>query len=164
MLSVLQFSIFLLSCYWRFRVCFISTEKWNKKGKYPDGVQIFTFTLRIDLFDVKDFQKKFLKGIWCCRNFAKEMLINFKLCIHIFNRLLHKTVPAFFLTRVIYFFIAIIRQVLKAYYAWKQLKVDYSNNIWKEENCRHGFVSWLATYLWKKLLKTSILLVQELIK
>ena len=33
-----------------------SFQKENeKKGKYPDGVQIFTFSL----FDVKDFQNKF---------------------------------------------------------------------------------------------------------
>ena len=46
----------------------------------------------------------------------------------------------------------------------KQLKVDYSKNIRKEENCGHGFVSlaWLQISE-KKLLKTSILLVQELI-
>ena len=44
-----------------------------EKGKYPDGVQIFTFWLSIDLFDVKDLkrnladvnfdQKMCLKGI-----------------------------------------------------------------------------------------------------
>ena len=48
------------------------------------------------------------------------------------------------------FSIAIIRQALKAYFAWKQLKVDYSKNIWKEENRGHGFVvSWLAKCKWK---------------
>ena len=50
-------------------------------------------------------------------------------------------------------FIAITRQALKAYFAWKQLKVDYSKNIPKEENCGHGFVSWLATYQWKKIIE-----------
>ena len=29
--------------YWRFLFYFISTEKWNKKRKYPNGAQIFTF-------------------------------------------------------------------------------------------------------------------------
>ena len=29
---------------------------------------------------------------------------------------------------------------MKAYFAWKQLKVDYSKNIWKEGNRGHGFV------------------------
>ena len=46
--NVIGFIIFHVSpvfFYWRFRVCFISTGKWYKKGKYPDGVQIFTFSL-----------------------------------------------------------------------------------------------------------------------
>ena len=38
---------------------------------------------------------------------------NFKLCTHISNRLLHKTVPTFYLISCS-FFIAIIRRVLKA--------------------------------------------------
>ena len=48
----LQFSIFLvkISC------LFDSIEKSNKKGKYPDGVQISTFFSSIILFDVKDFK------------------------------------------------------------------------------------------------------------
>ena len=29
---------------------------------------------------------------------------------------------------------------MKAHFAWKQLKVDCSKNIWKEENRGHGFV------------------------
>ena len=29
--------------YWRFLFYFISTEKWNKKRKYPNGAQVFTF-------------------------------------------------------------------------------------------------------------------------
>ena len=112
--------------------------------------------------------RKCLKGIWCCsfngyRNFAKEKFlggehltssstktaqrINFKLCTHISNRLLHKTVPAFFLIMSHSFFIAIIRRVLKAYFAWKQLKVDYSKNIRKEENRGHGFVCLLVGYI-----------------
>ena len=37
-------------------------------------------------------------------------------------------------------FIAIFRRALKAYFAWKQLKVDYSKNIWNEENLGHGYV------------------------
>ena len=45
------------------------------------------------------------------------------------------------------FFIAIIRPVLKAYFAWKQLKVDHSKNIWKEENREHGFVFLLVGYV-----------------
>ena len=73
--------------------------------------------------------------------------INFKLCTHIYNRLPHKTVPAFFLIMSHSFFIAIMRRVLKAYFAWKQVKVDYSKNIWKEENRGHSFVSLLVGYI-----------------
>ena len=36
---------------------------------------------------------------------------------------------------------------MKAYFAWKQLKVDYSKNIWKEENRGHGFVCPLFGYI-----------------
>ena len=43
------------------------------------------------------------------------------------------------------FFIAITRRTLKAYFAWKQLKVDYSKNIWK--NREHGFVCLLVGYI-----------------
>ena len=109
-----------------------------------------------------------LKRIWCCnfhgyRNFAREKFlsgehltssstktaerINFKLCTHISNRLLHKTVPAFFLIMSYSFFIAITRRALKAYFAWKQLKVDYSKNIWKEENRGRSFVYPLIGYM-----------------
>ena len=33
-----------------------------KKGKYPDGVQIFTFLLGTDLFDVEDFKRNLRGG------------------------------------------------------------------------------------------------------
>ena len=100
------------------------------------------------------------------RNFARETFlggqhmlssstktpkrINFKLCTHISKRLLHKTVPAFFLIMSHLFFIAIIQGVLKAYFAWKQLKVDYSKHTWKKED--HGMVFSLATYQWQKII------------
>ena len=108
------------------------------------------------------------KGIWCCsfhgyRNFARETFlggehmmssstktakrINFKICTHISKRLLHKTVPALFLIMSHSFFIAIIQGVLKAYFAWKQLKVDYSKNTWKKENHGHGFVCLFVGYI-----------------
>ena len=92
--------------------------------------------------------------------------VNFNLCTLISNRLLHKIMPAFFLLIMSHsFFIAIIRRVLKEHFAWKQLKVDYSKNIWKEENRRHSFVCLSVGYISvKKLLKTLTLLVQELIK
>ena len=34
----------------------------NRKGKYPDRVQIFTFLSSIDLFDVKDFERNLTDG------------------------------------------------------------------------------------------------------
>ena len=67
--------------------------------------------------------------------------INFKLCTHISNRLLHKTVPAFFLIMSYSVFIVITRGALKAYFAWKQLIVDNSKNIWREKNRAYSFVS-----------------------
>ena len=33
-----------------------------KKGKYPDGVEIFTFFSSIDLFDVKYFKRNLTDG------------------------------------------------------------------------------------------------------
>ena len=61
------------------------------------------------------------------------------------------------------FFILTTEQALKAYFAWKQLKLDYSKNIWKEENHGQGFVCLLFSYISeKKTLKTVIQLVQEL--
>ena len=109
-----------------------------------------------------------LKRTWCCsfhglrnfgrqwflgcehlwrapvRNQLKRSILNF--CTHISNRLLYKTMSAFFLTTS-YSFVLIIRQVLKAYFAWKQLKIDYSKNTWKEWNCGHGFVCPLVGYI-----------------
>ena len=74
-------------------------------------------------------------------------MIRFELCTHISNRLLHKTVPAFFLTMNYSFFITITRWVLKAHFAWKLLKVDYSKNILKEENRGHCYVCLLVGYM-----------------
>ena len=101
-----------------------------------------------------------LKRVCCCnfhgqRNFAREKFLfeehltspstkTAELSTNIFNRLLHKTVPTFFLIMSYSFFIAITRRALKAYFAWKQLKVDYSKNIWKEENCGDCFVCLLG--------------------
>ena len=70
-------------CFWSFScLLFISNlfhfnrkMKW-KQGKYPDGVQIFTFLLEYRFVWRQRFQKKFdrwqfdrkmcLMGIWCC--------------------------------------------------------------------------------------------------
>ena len=43
---------------------------------------------------------------------------------------------------------------MKAYFALKQLKVDYSKNIRKKKIAGTVlFVSWLATYQWKKIIE-----------
>ena len=36
---------------------------------------------------------------------------------------------------------------MRAYFVWKQLKVDFSKNIWKEGNHGHGFVFLLVGYI-----------------
>ena len=54
--------------------------------------------------------------------------------------------PTFFLIMSHSFFIAITQQVLKAYFSWKQLKVAYSKNTWKEEKPQAPFclsLGWL---------------------
>ena len=109
-----------------------------------------------------------LKRIWCCsfdvkRNFTGEKFlggehltgsstktvkrINFKLCKHISNRLPQNTVPGFSVIMIYLFFLAITRRALKAYFAWKELKVDYSKNILKEENRGHAFLYLLVGYI-----------------
>ena len=65
--DIFGFTIFHLSrifFYWRFLIYFISTEKWNKKGKYPNRVQILTFLLEHRYVWRQGFQKKFQKVIW----------------------------------------------------------------------------------------------------
>ena len=42
---------------------------------------------------------------------------------------------------------------MEADFTWKQLKVDYSKNIWKEDNRGHGFASRLAKYKGKKIIE-----------
>ena len=53
----------------------------------------------------------------------------------------------FFLIMSHSFFIAIILRVLRAHFAWKQLKVDYSKNVWKEQNRGQSFVCLLVGYI-----------------
>ena len=36
---------------------------------------------------------------------------------------------------------------MKACFTWKELKVDYSKNIWKEKNHGHGFVCPFVGYI-----------------
>ena len=91
-----------------------------------------------------DFVCKPMDWFWHDRGFRHERV---KLYKHISNRVLNKNMPVFFLTMSHAFLIAIIRWVLKAYFAWKQLKTDYAKNIWKEENHGHGFVYPLVGYI-----------------
>ena len=90
-----------------------------------------------------------VSGWWTLDELQYEtaQTINFKLCTHISNRLLHKTMPTFHLIISCSFFIAIIRRVLKAYFPWKQSKADSSKNIQKEKNCGLGFVCLLVGYM-----------------
>ena len=56
---VLQFSIFRVSTFIEdFLLIAFQQKNEIKKGKYQDRVQIFTFFLSKDLFDVKDFVRK----------------------------------------------------------------------------------------------------------
>ena len=87
------------------------------------------------------------------------------------NRVLNKTVSVNFLTMSHSFFIVIIPQVLKVYFAWKQLRADYSEKClkWKEENCQQrpvlffslvGYISkhinyWKLQFYWCKSSKVG---------
>ena len=66
------------------------------------------------------------KGFWMVNTWRAPVRKRLKRSRHIFNRLLHKTVPAFFLIMSYSFYITITPRVFKAYFAWKQLIVDYS--------------------------------------
>ena len=60
MLSALQFSIFLLSSFVEdFVVVSFQQKNEIKKGNTMIEFKYLIFRSRIDLFDVKDFQKKF---------------------------------------------------------------------------------------------------------
>ena len=68
--------------------------------------------------------------------------------------MLDKNMPAFFPTLSHSFFIAIIRQILKAHFAWKQLKVDYSKIVEKRKIAGLLlFVPWPGTYQRKWIIK-----------
>ena len=130
-------------------------------------------------------RKSVLKRIWYSgfhgyRNFSREWLlggehltnsstktaqtINFNLCTHVFNRLLHKTMPSFFLVMSCSFFIAIIRRVLKAF-SKKTVTSWLCEKYLRGKKLRSQFClpfGWL--HIGEKfLLKTEILLVQEFI-
>ena len=72
----------------------------------------------IDLFGVKDFKRNLIRkgvyrefdvAVFIVRGISLWKSFNFNLCTHISNRLLNKTVPAFFLIISYSFFIAISR-------------------------------------------------------
>ena len=54
---------------------FISTEKWNKKGKYRNEVQIITFLLEHRFVDVKTLKRNFKWYIIWSENVFKENLM-----------------------------------------------------------------------------------------
>ena len=56
---------------------FISTEKWNKKGKYPNEVQISTFLLEHRFVLHQRFQKKFQMVIWSENVFKENLMLQF---------------------------------------------------------------------------------------
>ena len=154
------------------------------------------FCLSIDLFDVKDFKRNLADGNLIIKCVQREFVVaifmvwgillgknfgvmnNWQAPVrkrlkgstsnyeHTFLRVLHKTMRAFLLIMSYPFIIAITWRALKGYFTWKQLKVDYSKNISKEENRGHSFVCLLVGYISvkkkKKKLKTAILLMQEL--
>ena len=72
---------------------------------------------------------------------------------------------AFLLIMSSSFFTAIIQRALKAYFAWKQLKVDYLKDIWKTNS-----EAWFSFYLgWlnisdKKLLNTNNSVIAQIMK
>ena len=137
--DIIDYTIFHISrifFHWRFLIYFISTENWIKKGKYPNGTQIFTFFLENKFVWRQRFQKKFDK--WnliktyvkknlmlqfsCLKEFRKgnvsrwwaldelqykkDLNDQLKLCTRVSKRLLSKTVRAFFLIMCFTFFFA----------------------------------------------------------
>ena len=123
-----------------------------------------------------------LKGIWCCNfhgksNFAEKgfwvvntswapvpkrlekLALNFT---HTFLRRCWVKICPVFSTKSHSFFISIIRRVLKEYFAWKQFIQKYL----KRGKSRARLclpLDWLHISV-NKLMKTAILLVQELRK
>ena len=83
MLSALQFSIFLLSSFLEDSVV-VSFQQKNeiKKGNTLIEFKYLLFRLRIDLFDVKDFQKKFDR--WQLDQKMCLTLLTFLLCVRQF--------------------------------------------------------------------------------
>ena len=77
---------------------------------------------------------------WTLNKLEYENSLNDQL----FKQTVAQTFPTFCLTMSYSFFTAILWRVLKVQFKWKLLEVDYSKNIWKKENRRHGFVCLLV--------------------
>ena len=126
---------------------FVWRQRFQKKlDRWTWSENVFKENLMLQFSWLKEFRReRFLGDEHLTSSSTKTAsTINFKLYTHVSKRLLHKSVPAFFLIIYCSFFIAIIWRALKACFAWKQLKVDYSKNISKEENREHGFVCLLV--------------------
>ena len=151
--------------YWRF--FYISFQQKNeiKKRKTLMEFKYLLFCSNIDLFDIKDFKRNLTDGnlIRKCMELttSRENVFQKKFDVAVFmvrrnslgNGLWVVNTAAQNHARVFSnneLFIAITRQVLKAHFVWKKLKVDYSKNIWKEENRRYGFVCILVGYISEK--------------
>ena len=95
-------------------------------------------------------------------------MINFKLNTHVSNRLLHKIVPTFFLIKSHFFlFYCNNLKSFESIFRMKTVKSRFFKKYLKRRKSRAQFcfsLGWLHISKKKKLLKTAILLVQELIK
>ena len=78
--------------------------------------------------------------------------INFKLCTHISNRLLYKTVPAFFLIMSYSFFIAITLTSFESIFCMKKVKNRLFKILFeKKQIAGHGFFCLLIGYISVKI-------------
>ena len=79
MLSALELLIFLLSSFIE-GFLFVSAQqkKWNKKEKYPEGVQIFTFSLKNRFVSCQTFPKEIWQIIvWSENVFKGNLMLQF---------------------------------------------------------------------------------------
>ena len=111
--------------YWVHTLFPLTSLKWLSHQK--QWLEHATLLLWLEEFA----EKRFLGGqLFMSSSTKMARTIDFKFCPHISYRMLNKNVPAFFLAMSHSFFIS---RFLKAYFAWKQLKADYSKNIRKDK-------------------------------
>ena len=94
----------------------------------------------------------------CLRNFVDKRILfggHSMTLTHSSNRLLHKSVTTIFLIMSYSAFPAILWQILKSDFERKQSKTDYPKNIWKEEQCVHGFLGLGYMHFSEKKLQKS---------